>query len=256
MLVCEKLQTRIGELFRCDNVGAYVRIRTPYLYPDGDYIDLFVKEAGESATISDLGETVRWLHMQSVSPKRSAKQRQMIADACVTHGVEFYRGMLQVRCGVDGKDLAAAVTRLSQAALRVSDLWFTFRTRTFESVTDEVADFLAERQIPFDRAEKTVGRSGRSYTIDFHTRTPRRSSLVAVLSTGSRSATARVVEHVMATWYDLSHLRMGEQALEFVSLFDDTLDVWKAEEFRLVEGLSQVARWSAQDELAAFLAAG
>ncbi len=34
------------------------------------------------------------------------------------------------------------ITRVAQAAVRVSDLWFTFKTRTVESITDEVADFL------------------------------------------------------------------------------------------------------------------
>jgi hypothetical protein len=64
-----------------------------------------------------------------------------------------------------------------------------------------------------------------------------------------------VVEHVVTTWHDLSHLKLGQQPLEFVSLFDDTLDVWRPEEFRLVEEFSTVTRWSAQDELAALLTA-
>jgi len=255
MSICETLKTSVGELFECEDVGQRVRIRTPYLYPDGDYIDLFVNPSADGLTISDLGETTRWLRMQTISPRRSPKQRQMIEDACLTHGVEFFRGMLMLRSGADGGELAGAVTRLAQAALRVSDLWFTFRTRTFESVTDEVADFLTERQIPFDRGERLVGRSGRSYIIDFHARTSHRSNLVAVLSTGSRSAASRVVEHVVATWYDLSHLKLGQQPLQFVSLFDDTLDVWRPEEFRLVEGFSTVAWWSAQEELAALLTA-
>jgi hypothetical protein len=255
MIDCETLKRSVGELFACEDVNGQVRIRTPYLYPDGDYIDLFVKLVGNSLSVSDLGETTRWLRMQTVSPRRSPKQRQMIEDICVTHGVEFYRGMLTLRASADNSDLASAVMRLGQAALRVSDLWFTFRTRSFETVTDEVADFLAERQIPFDRGERLVGRSGRSYLIDFHTRTPQRSNLVAVLGTGSRSAAARVVEHVVATWYDLNHLKLGQQPLEFVSLFDDTLDIWRLEEFRLVEEFSTVARWSAQDELVALLEA-
>jgi len=56
-------------------------------------------------------------------------------------------------------------------------------------------------------------------------------------------------------WYDLSHLQMGPEALRFVSLFDDTLDVWTPEGFHLVEELSEVSRWSRPDELAEKLAA-
>jgi hypothetical protein len=62
-----------------------------------------------------------------------------------------------------------------------------------------------------------------------------------------------VSEHVLATWYDLNHLAAGPEALRFVSLFDDTADVWGAEDFSLVEQLSTIARWSRPDEFAALL---
>ena len=119
--VGETLQLGLGELFTCSLQGEYLRIRTPYLYPDGDNIDLFYRTAGEIATITDLAETGRWLRMQTVSQRRSAKQRQLIEDICLTHGVEYCRGMLVARCR-PGEVLAAVVTRVAQAALRVSDL--------------------------------------------------------------------------------------------------------------------------------------
>lgn len=252
---CELVNRQIGELFRCTEMNGRVRIRTPFMYPDGDYIDLFAKTSDGATIISDLGETVRWLRMQTVAPRRTAKQQQLIRDVSVTHGVEFYRGMLSLRVQ-DDEHFGSCVTRLSQAAMRVADLWFTFRTRAYESISDEVSDYFSENEIPFDRGESLVGRSGRSYTIDFHTRTPKRSSLVAVLSTGSHSATSRIVEHVVATWFDLSHLKIGPESLQFVSLFDDTLDVWAPEDFKLVEEFATIARWSAPDEFRKLLLAG
>jgi hypothetical protein len=189
--------------------------------------------------------------MQTVSVRRSPKQQALIEDACQNHGVEFYRGMLIARCR-SGDSLAAIVARLAQACLRVSDVWFTYRTRSVQSVADEVADFLAEGELSFDRGERLVGRSGRAWLVDFHVRTPRRSSLVYVLATGNRSAArgvavrARTV-HVLAAWYDLNQLAVGPEALRFVSLFDDTVDVWATEDFRLLDPLSTVVRWSAPE---------
>lgn len=251
--VCEVMKANLGELFTCTEQGVYLRIRTPYLYPDGDNIDLFCKTDGDVITVTDLAETARWLRMQSVSPRRSPKQRQLIEDICLTHGVEFYRGMLLARCR-PGDSLAMVVTRVAQATLRVSDLWFTFRTRAIESIADEVADYLTEHQLSFVRSEKLAGRSGRSWIVDFHVRVPAHSSLVYVLSTGNRSAARSVAEHVLAAWYDLNHLAVGPEALRFVSLFDDTADVWAGEDFRLVEELSTVTRWSRPDEFASVLA--
>jgi len=251
---CTLIQQQMGELFRCAEVGNYIRIRTPFLYPDGDFIDIFWENSRDDVTLTDLGETARWLKMQTISPRRSPKQNQMIQDICLNHGVEFYRGMLQVRYRPED-NLAMALTRVAQAALRTADIWFMFRNRTMESVTDEVADLLTERSIPFDRNVNQIGRSGRVWPINFYTRTPKRSSLVHVLSTGSRGATRRITDHVVASWYDLNHLKVGPEALRFVSLFDDTSDVWAAEDFRQLEDLSEIARWSEPDGLMQLLEA-
>jgi hypothetical protein len=45
-------------------------------------------------------------------------------------------------------------------------------------------------------------------------------------------------------------LRQSAQKAKFISLFDDTADVWAEEDFRLVEDLSDIARWSRPDEFA------
>lgn len=247
--ICEEFSGGLSELFTCSQHGEYQRIRTPYLYPDGDNIDVFCKTQGRAVLVSDLGETTRWLRMQTISPRRSPKQRALIEDACLTHGVEFYKGMLLARCKL-GDPLAAVAFRVAQAALRVSDLWFTFRTQSVESVADEVADFLVEHEFRFDRGEKLAGRSGKVWTPDFHVRAVNRSSLVYVMCTGSRSAARAIVNQVHTAWYDLNHLAAGPEALRFVSLFDDTADVWSDEDFRLAEQLSTVTRWSQPDEFA------
>ncbi|MGH7271285.1 MAG: DUF1828 domain-containing protein [Polyangiaceae bacterium] len=244
---CAQISSQLSSLFVCAPHDSRVRVRTPFLYPDGDIIDLFYSDANGVRTLTDLGETVRWLRAQTTSTRRSPKQRQMIEDVCLNHGVEMFKGMLLHRLRPADR-LADAVLRLGQACLRVADIWFTLRTRAVESATDEVADYLSERNIPFDRAEKLVGRSGREWNLDFHARTPEASSLVCMLSTGSRAAGRKIAEHVLATWYDLNALAVGAQPLRFVSLFDDTMDVWQPEDFSLVDSVSEVARWSRPDE--------
>ncbi len=250
---CDYIAENMGELFECSSISGYTRIRTPYLYPDGDVIDLFLSQTdGGSSTLTDLGETLGWLRTQMVSERKTDRQRRLIEDVCLTHGVELYRGMLMVRVKNFG-EVAEAVSRLSQAALRVSDLWFTFRNQAAASINDEVEEFLAAREIRFERGERLIGRSGHTWRVDFHTRTAERSALVNVLSTGSRPSARRQAEHTLATWHDLSNLRIGPESLRFVSLFDDELDVWAPEDFSLVEDVSEVAYWSRKDEFAEML---
>jgi hypothetical protein len=244
---CEALTEQIGLLFSCSSANQYIRIQTPFLYPDGDIIDIFYKDDGDTATLTDLGETLRWLRMQTITQRKSPRQRQLIADICLNHNIELYRGMLTIRVR-RSDDLASAVMRLSQAILRVSDLWFTFRNKVGESITDEVEDLLEERQIAFVRSPHVSGRSATIWRPDFQIRRKKRSTLVRVLSTGSRAATHDLVARTSAMWHDLSYLTVGQEALQFVSLFDDTLDVWNEEDFRLVGDISDIAYWSRSDE--------
>lgn len=245
---CEKLAAELPALFTCTPHDERVRIRTPFLYPDGDLIDLFYSEPAGVPTLTDLGETVRWLRMQTVTLRRTPKQRQLIDDVCLNHGVELFKGMLIYRLR-PGDRLADAVIRLGQACLRVADIWFTMRTRAVESLTAEVADFLEDRKIPYEQRAKISGRSGHVWDIDFLTRTPEQTAHVYVLTTGSRATSRKTVEHVVTAWVDLNHLKLGPQPLKLISLFDDAVDVWRDEDFKLLEPLSTLAWWSRPDEL-------
>lgn len=252
---CSAIRSGLGPMFECAVKGDYVRVRTPYLYPDGDFIDLFIKSTSPGiSTVTDLGETVRWLNSNTLSAKRSPKQAGLISDISQTHGVEFFRGMLKARSN-EPSALADAVTRVSQAALRISDLIFTSRLRSVETVTDEVADFLQELHLPYERNKKLIGRSGKSWRIDFQVSAPQKSSLISVLSSGSRSAAQQITKSVVATWYDLSQYRASTEPLAFISLVDDSADVWSEEDFNLVESISDVARWSVPETLSLLLTA-
>ena len=57
-----------------------------------------------------------------------------------------------------------------------------------------------------------------------------------------------MTEHVVAGCVDLNHFKETQPSLAFVSLFDDTEDVWQPRDFSLVEEVTEVARWSNRDE--------
>jgi len=199
----DSISAVLAERFQCTPQGEFVRVRTPLLHPDGDVVDLFLKEQDGGFTVTDLGASLGWLRQQTISSRRSLKQEQVLQDVCQTLGVETFKGQLMLRCR-SLQELGEGVLRLGQAALRVADLWFTLRTGPIETVTDDVSDFLTERGIPLARGPTITGRSGRQWTIDFRTRLPQRSALVSVLSAGgSRAAAHRIAEHVAACWFDI-----------------------------------------------------
>jgi hypothetical protein len=245
---CEEIERTIGELFSCSNVGEYTRIRTPYLYPDGDVVDLFLKMNGDVVTLTDLGETLRWLSMQTLAKQRSKKQDSLINSICQTHRIEFYRGMLITRLDTS-ESLAYSLVRLAQAALQVADLCFAFKTRGFTSIKEEVEDVLIELRFPYERDYKIRGASGSDRKVDFYVRPPQKTSLIKVLSTGSRSNAKILTDTTFATWHDLGSLRSSITSVNFISLIDDTEDVWSEDNFSFLAEYSDLVYWSDPDTL-------
>ena len=253
--LCASITRTLPPLFQCSQAPKEgVRVRTPLLYPDGGIVDVFVLERGDSYVVTDFGDALGWLRMQSVSVRRSRKQQFLVEDVCQTLGIEMHRGQLVLRAGVDDAP-GETVLRLAQAVVRVSDIWFTLRNRVVETTADEVNKWLREKDIAFDRAVKQQGQSRRDWTLDYRISTAQRTSLVFLLSTSSRGYSRRIVEHVVAGCVDLNYLRVSQPKLALVSLFDDTSDVWREEDFGLVERNSEVDLWSRPDEFERILTA-
>lgn len=238
--LCRELSTGLAKKFICRNEGELLHVRTPFVYPDGQVIDLYFRDDALVAT--DLGETLRWLDSHSWADKRTAAQRRLIQEICRASGVVEKHGSLSIEVGSPAAS-AEAVTRLAQAAARVADVWFTFRLKTFTTIRDEVGELLEEERVPHERNVVREGVSGKQWTIDFHTSSGSRSSLVQILATGSRSASSRLTDHTVAAWVDLRESD-GAGSADFVSLFDDTVDVWRDEDFRQLESHSKLAFWS------------
>lgn len=95
-------------------------MRTPLMYPDGGVVDVFILQRNGGLTITDLGESLGWLRMQSASKSRSLKQNRMIGDVCQTLGLELERGQLVLRVAADAA-VGDSVLRVAQGAVRVSE---------------------------------------------------------------------------------------------------------------------------------------
>jgi Domain of unknown function DUF1828 len=118
---CELINQQLGALFTCEPVGEFIRIETPFLYPDGDILDIFYQQEGKTIHLTDLGETLHWLKMQTTAQRKTSKQIQLISDICLIHDVKLDHGALVTQLKAS-EELADALMKLSQAMLRVSDL--------------------------------------------------------------------------------------------------------------------------------------
>lgn len=249
MVPCSNIAENLGSLFHCKEMNGFVRIRTPLTYPDGDYVDIFWDP--QFSRLTDLGETLRWLRMQSYNYSRTVRQQELIKDTCTNNRVQFESGCLMIN-GVADQKFAASVVNLAQTCVRVSDVYFTYRNRTIVTLCDELADYLDESNVAYERNAKVVGVTGRSNTIDF--RLPKANALMQVLTTASRAATGRVLDHAVRVWSDIRQ-SVTRDGGKLITVFDDTNDVWTEGDFELLQEYSSVVNWSEPANLLDVIAA-
>ncbi len=270
--LCSSIAMTMPPLFECSPAPREgIRVRTPLLYPDGGMIDVFVLERDDEYFVTDFGEALGWLKMQSFSAQRNPREQLMVKDVCQTLGIELFRGQLTLRCRMH-ETLAEHVLRVAQAVVRVSDLWFSLsngspqatvakkteqvaelspvqRKKLSPTTADEVDQWLHARNIRFEREVTHTGKSGQNWKVDFQTYTTERIALVFLLTAGNRRTTRRVAEHALAGCVDLIGLRDSRPSLALVSLFDDRKKIWRTEDFTLLNPYAEVVKWSQRDEL-------
>ena len=247
--LCAQIAITLPPLFEC-SLAPYegVRVQTPLVYPDGGIVDVFILERQGEYVLTDFGEALGWLRMHSASDSLSPRQRGFVNDVCRTLGVRLERGQLTLRIGKNDA-LGEAVLRLAQAVVRVSDVRFTFKRQRLQTTANEVEKWLRERQINFRRSVRRQGRSRKNWRVNFETRSDNRTSMVFLLSTRDRSAVNSITERVTTACLDLNYMRESQRSvIRFVSLFDDSRDVWRQEDFNLMRQVSTIALWSQPDE--------
>lgn len=114
-----------------DQAGKHWRIQTNLVYPDGSFIDLFIRNSDQVphapiTVLSDLGQTTSWLLDLRLKPWLSQTHKRFMEDALEVLAVRQNGGALETEVTL-GDPLGPAILRLAQACLRVADLMMTQR---------------------------------------------------------------------------------------------------------------------------------
>jgi hypothetical protein len=127
VLTLAALLARIGPRYLCtplESAPWTTRIETPRLLPDGDVLDLYAEsKAGGRLLISDGGEALGFLSMQTADEALPQVVEDWIAFICRTGRVDRRRGALVVEAQAEG-DVVEALLRLEQAVLATADLYY------------------------------------------------------------------------------------------------------------------------------------
>lgn len=235
--------------------GGHICIQTAFQYPDGGYIDVFIRrdaqlKLGGTIILSDLGQTTAWLLDLRLKPWLSEKRRRFLEDSLSVYGAHMEKGAVEIEL-TPTDSLGSAVLRLAQACLRMSDLMFTQRSSVETVFKDRVEDFLSIRELPFEPDVEVVGRHDRPVRVDYKVQGGRKGSLVLVLGSANASSTHTIANEIFSRWYDLNMPQVREQK---VTVFDDNSPLRESDLDRLRE-LSMVVPIGDEEALAEALAA-
>lgn len=250
---CSNIRSLITDvclITACDQVrDGSLRLATPFRYPDGSQIDVFLKAAGdlfEGFELSDKGQTTAYLLDLHVKPWTSQKRKQTLADICATLGVEQDGGAFRVRLGKEEiKDLPDAMLRLAQVCIRVADLAYTQRLRPPAALTEDFEEFIVALDRPYQSGVKIPGQYGKEVPFDFLVEGRRVRSLVQILTTANRFAAHTLSNEAFARWYDITPSRNDYQCL---TVYDSGNDVFREEDLKRLESVSSIVGFPAESD--------
>lgn len=233
-----------------------VQVWTPFLYPDRDVIDVFVRETGGLVQVAD-GGAFGWLYLNCGFDELSELQNHLLHRIERSTDAVFRDGEFVFRCS-SLDQIGQAVFSVAHAASRFADLTFTmpasayFRARRDQAV-GEIAEWLREREIAIELDARATGKSGREWPVDLKASVPGLTSWIFVAGGADRDAASRWIDRAYAAAVDLAGQVNGVQPAQIVSIFDDACDVWLPADEVLLRDVSRVAHWPNRLEIASVL---
>jgi hypothetical protein len=235
----EEALMNLPKEFECEKLDEKTwLVTTPFEYPDGDLIQLYIIKMDNLFEVTDLAETLRFFETLDFDLLSSKRRRKLFEDILRSYKIEFFKGELKVK--VKTEELLKAILDLSQAIFRVSDLYFLQRIGVTTTFKEEVEEVLKEANLNYEIDYSIFGKSGKEYKVDFYIDVEK-PNLLEAISTYSKMYAERLIDRVVRMWYDIKRL---DGRFEYVTIVDDRSDVWKKEHFDLLEDLSKVYVWS------------
>jgi hypothetical protein len=245
--------TNVSLVQSCDIVrSGALRMLTPFRYPNGEQIDLFLEEPQPllgGFVLSDLGQTTSYLLDLQVKPWASNKRRQIIEDVCRSLEVQWRGGRFQIEIANDDVgQLSPFMMRLAQACIRVSDLSFSARIWSAGSFRDELEEYLHSIDLRYEPNPVEIGTKAQEVKLDFRVFGESSQSLVQSMSSASASSAHSISLEVFSRWFDLGQEKRGGP--KHVTVIDESNDVFKDTDIGRLDRLSSVFWFPAdQDQL-------
>jgi len=121
-MLCDTVKSSLHSTLVCQSISENeIKVRTSLIYPDGTLIDVYILTGINGYTITDFGDTISWLKLQSVNTYISVYKREITRNICKTLGIEIFDEQLYIRSVPETK-LGMFIFRLIQAIVQITQL--------------------------------------------------------------------------------------------------------------------------------------
>lgn len=222
-----------------EQMGEYFEITTPYLDNANDYLQLYVRQDGDSIYFTDDGAIIDGLAKNGVQ-LTSARKEQL-------KGI-----MLQYGVKIEGNELTSKAPlglfpqknhMFIQAMLRADDMLMTAKNKVTSFFLDDIQEFFLRKDIYFTDNVQFTGISGFAHTYEFLLQRTRNKPerLCRAVNNPKRST----MENVLFSWNDTKPSRKNDSQL--VVFLNDQNPIGKGVEDALSNYEAKVIRWSERE---------
>lgn len=219
-----------------EKVGEYYEITTPYLDNANDYLQIYVRQAGDDVYFSDDSATIRNLKMAGFqfTPARKAHLQRVLNQ----YGVKLNGDELTSKAPINS--FAQKKHLFIQAMLRIDDMFAGSKSKTTSLFLDDIQEFFAEKEIYYSDNVQFAGTSGFSHNYDFllqRSRTkPER--LCQAVNNPNKSS----MGNILFAWNDTRPARKKDSQL--IVILNDQNNIVKGIEDAFLNYDAKVIRWS------------
>ena len=219
-----------------DKIGEYYEITTPYLDSSNDYLQIYVRQDGESIFFTDDGATIQNLKMCGF--QFTPVRKELLQRTLRQYGVELNGNELTTKSQI--KDFAQKKHLFIQAILRVDDMFITSKTKVSSFFIDDVQEFFNNKEIYYTENVQFTGKSGFAHNYDFLIQRtklkPER--LCQAVNAPSKSN----VGNVLFAWNDTKPYRKDDSQL--IVILNDQNNIVKGAEEAFSSYDVKIIRWS------------
>ncbi|EAC3892930.1 TPA: DUF1828 domain-containing protein [Listeria monocytogenes] len=144
----------------------FVKIETPFLDPNNDYIYLYLERHNSQFNLTDDGYAVNELDIMGIDVRKKGKRRDYFLKTLRIFGVHFDNGELYITFDKIS-DYPVKQHMLLQAIVRINDMLLTTRNKTINFFTDDIQEYLLNNGISITPNVQVAGKTGNMVSFDF-----------------------------------------------------------------------------------------